>query len=47
MQKLREYQASMEAFERALALDLQGTVINRKRAREMADEAADKLKKMK
>lgn len=47
MQKLREYQASMEAFERALALDQQGTVINRKRAREMADEAADKLKKMK
>lgn len=47
MQKLREYAASMEAFERALALDLQGTVINRKRAREMADDAADKLKKMK
>jgi tetratricopeptide (TPR) repeat protein len=47
MQKLREYQASMEAFERALALDQQGTVINRKRARAMADEAADKLKKMK
>jgi tetratricopeptide (TPR) repeat protein len=47
MQKLREYAASMEAFERALALDPQGTVINRKRAREMADDAADKLKKMK
>jgi tetratricopeptide (TPR) repeat protein len=47
MQKLREYAASMEAFERALALDLQGTVINRKRAREMADDAADKLRKMK
>lgn len=47
MQKLREYAAAMEAFERALALDLQGTVINRKRAREMADDAADKLKKMK
>jgi tetratricopeptide (TPR) repeat protein len=47
MQKLREYPAAMEAFERALALDLQGTSINRKRAREMADDAADKLKKMK
>lgn len=47
MQKLREYAAAMEAFERALALDLQGTSINRKRAREMADDAADKLKKMK
>ena len=47
MQKLREYAAAMEAFERALALDLQGTVINRKRAREMADDAADRLKKMK
>jgi tetratricopeptide (TPR) repeat protein len=46
MQKLREYAAAMEAFERALALDLQGTVINRKRARAMADDAADKLKKM-
>ena len=47
MQKLREYAAAMEAFERALAFDLQGTIINRKRARELADEAADKLKKMK
>jgi tetratricopeptide (TPR) repeat protein len=47
MQKLREYPAAMEALERAIALDPQGTVINRKRAREMADEAADKLKKMK
>jgi tetratricopeptide (TPR) repeat protein len=46
MQKMREYAAAMEAFERALALDSQGTVINRKRAREMADDAADKLKKM-
>ncbi|HEX8721607.1 MAG TPA: tetratricopeptide repeat protein [Pyrinomonadaceae bacterium] len=46
MFKLREYAAAMEAFERALALDPQGTVINRKRSREMADEAADKLKKM-
>ncbi|MET0646056.1 MAG: tetratricopeptide repeat protein [Pyrinomonadaceae bacterium] len=47
MHKLREYGAAMEAFERALALDLQGTSINRKRTREMADEAADRLKKMK
>ncbi|HEX8146535.1 MAG TPA: tetratricopeptide repeat protein [Pyrinomonadaceae bacterium] len=47
MQKLREYNDAMVAFERALALDLQGTIINRKRAREMADDAADKLKKMK
>ncbi|HEX8292826.1 MAG TPA: tetratricopeptide repeat protein [Pyrinomonadaceae bacterium] len=46
MHKLREYAAAMEAFERALALDLQGTIINRKRTREMADEAADRLKKM-
>ena len=46
MHKMREWAAAMEAFERALALDLQGTVINRKRAREMADDAADKLKKM-
>lgn len=47
MQKLREYPAAMEALERAIALDPQGTTINRKRAREMADDAADKLKKMK
>lgn len=47
MQKLREYSAAMEALERAIALDPQGTIINRKRAREMADDAADKLKKMK
>jgi tetratricopeptide (TPR) repeat protein len=46
MHKLREYQAAMEAFERALALDLQGTSINRRRARELADEAAERLKKM-
>lgn len=46
MQKLREYASAMEALERAIALDPQGTVINRKRAREMADEAADRLKKM-
>lgn len=46
MHKLREHAAAMEAFERALALDLQGTVINRKRAREMADQAADRVKKM-
>jgi tetratricopeptide (TPR) repeat protein len=46
MHKLREYAAAMEAFERALALDLQGTVINRKRTREMADEAAERLRKM-
>lgn len=46
MHKLREYAAAMEAFERALALDLQGTVINRKRAREMADQSADRLKKL-
>lgn len=47
MQKLREHAAAMEALERAIALDPQGTSINRKRAREMADEAADRLKKMK
>jgi tetratricopeptide (TPR) repeat protein len=47
MQKLREYAAAMEALERAIALDPQGTNINRKRAREMADDAAEKLKKMK
>ncbi|HLM56066.1 MAG TPA: tetratricopeptide repeat protein, partial [Pyrinomonadaceae bacterium] len=46
MHEMREWAASLEAFERALALDLQGTVINRKRARERADEAANKLKKM-
>jgi tetratricopeptide (TPR) repeat protein len=46
MHKMREYAAAMEAFERALALDLQGTSINRKRARELADEASDRLKKM-
>ncbi len=47
MQKLREYPAAMEALERAIALDPQGTTINRKRAREMADDVADKLKKTK
>jgi tetratricopeptide (TPR) repeat protein len=46
MHKMREWASAMEAFERALALDLQGTVINRKRAREMADQAAERVKKM-
>jgi tetratricopeptide (TPR) repeat protein len=45
MHKLREHAAAMEAFERALALDLQGTSINRKRTRELADEAAERLRK--
>jgi tetratricopeptide (TPR) repeat protein len=46
MHKLREYASAMESFERALALDLEGTVINRKRAREMADQSAERIKKM-
>lgn len=49
MYRMREYAAAMDALERAIALDPQGTstVINRKRAREMADDAAEKLRKMK
>ena len=47
MFKLREYASAMESFERALALDLEGSTINRKRARELADQSAEKIKKMK
>ena len=43
MFKLREYAAAMEALERALALDTTGAIINRKQARERANEAAKKL----
>ncbi|HEY0100558.1 MAG TPA: tetratricopeptide repeat protein [Pyrinomonadaceae bacterium] len=47
MFELREFAATMEALERALALDQTGVTINRKRAREMANQAAEQLRKMK
>ncbi|HEV2802377.1 MAG TPA: tetratricopeptide repeat protein [Pyrinomonadaceae bacterium] len=47
MFELREYPKAMEALERALALDQTGITINRKRAREMADKAAEQLRKLK
>jgi tetratricopeptide (TPR) repeat protein len=47
MFELREFAAAMDALERALALDQTGVTINRKRAREMANQAAEQLRKMK
>ncbi|HEV7903436.1 MAG TPA: tetratricopeptide repeat protein [Pyrinomonadaceae bacterium] len=47
MFELREFAAAMEALERSLALDQTGVTINRKRAREMANQAAEQLRKMK
>jgi tetratricopeptide (TPR) repeat protein len=46
MFELREYAAAMEALERALALDQTGVTINRNRAREMANKAAEQVRKM-
>ncbi|HVF55260.1 MAG TPA: tetratricopeptide repeat protein [Pyrinomonadaceae bacterium] len=46
MFNLREYAAAADALETSLALDLTGTSINRKRAREMANKAAEKVRKM-
>lgn len=46
MFELREYAAAMEALERALALDQTGLTINRNRAREMANKAAEQVRKM-
>ena len=43
---LREWAAAAEALERALALDLTGATVNRKRAREMANEAAEQVRKL-
>ncbi len=42
----RNYQASKEALERALILDPEGQIIDRRRGRNMADEAASKLRKL-
>jgi tetratricopeptide (TPR) repeat protein len=47
MFSLREYSAAMEAFERALALDLTGASINRGSARKMANKSAELLRKAK
>lgn len=46
MYESREYAAAMEALESALALDLTGSSFDRKRARSMADKAAEKVRKM-
>jgi tetratricopeptide (TPR) repeat protein len=46
MFELREYASAMEALERALALDQTGLTINRNRAREMANKAAEQVRKM-
>jgi Tfp pilus assembly protein PilF len=43
MYKLREWATAMESYERALALDTTGATVNRKQARERANEAAKKL----
>ena len=43
MFNLHEYASAMESYERALALDANGTSFNRAKARERADEAAKKL----
>lgn len=42
----RNYEEARDALERALTLDPDGRVIDRKRGREMADEASDKLRKL-
>lgn len=42
----REYASAVEALERALALDLTGASINRKRARDLADRARERMRKM-
>lgn len=42
----REFAAAMEALESSLALDQTGASINRKRAREYADKARERLRKM-
>jgi tetratricopeptide (TPR) repeat protein len=47
MFEVREYASAMEALERSLALDVTGAIINRSRARDMANKAAKKLRKMK
>jgi len=47
MYELREYAAAAEALERALTLDASGTTFKREKAREMADNAAEKVLKMK
>ncbi|MER3427741.1 MAG: hypothetical protein C4334_06525 [Pyrinomonas sp.] len=43
MYEMREYAAASEAMERALALDLTGASIDRRKAREIANRAAQKL----
>lgn len=43
----RNYEEAREALERAIILDPDGRVIDRRRAREMADDASEKLRKMK
>ncbi|HVF55259.1 MAG TPA: tetratricopeptide repeat protein [Pyrinomonadaceae bacterium] len=45
--EMREYAAAMEALERALALDSTGASIDRGRARDMVNKAAEKMRKMK
>jgi hypothetical protein len=42
----KNYEAAHAAFERALALDTQGVSIDRKKARQKADDAAEKLRKL-
>lgn len=46
MYGLDEFAAAAEALERALALDPSGTSIDRARARELADSAAEKARRM-
>lgn len=46
MYELREYPAALESAERALALDPSGFHINRARARNLADQAAAKVRKV-
>ena len=46
MFNLNEYAAAAEALETALALDLTGASINRKRARDLANKATEKMRKV-
>ncbi|HEY0078971.1 MAG TPA: tetratricopeptide repeat protein [Pyrinomonadaceae bacterium] len=42
----REYQTALESLEKSLVLDQQGTVINRRRARDLANKSAERLRRM-
>ncbi|HVF49400.1 MAG TPA: tetratricopeptide repeat protein [Pyrinomonadaceae bacterium] len=46
MYESREYAPAFEALEKSLVLDQQGTTINRRRARDLANKSAERLRRM-